>query len=249
MFLRGRGRRGDSLARGAPYAVRVLRLVGFFVGVLLLLKLLQTVPVIGGWFHGFIGFWLAALLLAFVLSRAFEWLTRRGKLASQVRALGAVESPHNQGKLGSLLLGNGLAARAYPYLQRAAAGEPELADWHYRLGLAALELGRERDALAALGRASAIDEEYAYGGVQLALSRAHLQAGELQAAFDAAQRFERNHGPNPESAFRRALALKRLGRSDEAKRAFREVNQLAGRAAKFQRAGNRRWVWRAWIRA
>ena len=46
------------------------------------------------------------------------------KLKNEIRALGAVESAHNQGKLGSLLLARGRAKKALEPLEKAAAGEP-----------------------------------------------------------------------------------------------------------------------------
>jgi tetratricopeptide (TPR) repeat protein len=226
---------------------RVLRLLGFLVAVIVLLNLLKAVPGIGGWFHGLLGFWLVAILLAIALSRATEKLQRVRRFASQLHALGHVESPHNHGKLGSLLSANGRPAAALPHLERACAGEPEVAEWRFRRGLALLALGRAPDAITALESAAAIDEEHAYGGVQLALARAHSEARNADAALGALDRFDRNHGPNPESAFRRGLALKLAGRANEAREALAQVGELARRAARFQRPQNRRWVLRAWL--
>jgi len=225
----------------------VLRLVGFFVACVVVLHLLSYVPFVGGLFHSLIGFWVAAIVVA----GAASWLAEHGlqsrKLRHSIVALGHVETPHNQGKLGSLLASHGRFARALPHLERAAAGEPEVAEWHHRRGMALLALRRTGEALDALRRAAALDAEHAYGATQLGLARAHATLGDGEASLAALDIFERNHGPSPESAYWRALAHKRAGRRDEAARSLREVSRLAAEAARFQRKRQRIWVLRSWL--
>lgn len=223
------------------------RLAAFFVSVFVLVALLRAVPGVGGWFGGFWSYWLVAIALSYGLTRAGVRLGARRRLGTQMRALRDVESAHNQGKLGALLLAHGSSARALPHLERAAAGEPDVPEWSYRLGQALLARRRAREAVAALERAATLDEEHAYGGVQLALAAAREAAGDVEGALDALATFERNHGPSPESAFRRGRALRAAGRRDEARAAFGEVAELARRAAGFQRSRNRPWVVRAWL--
>jgi tetratricopeptide (TPR) repeat protein len=223
----------------------MVRLAGFFVCVFALVALLRVVPGIGGWFGGFWSYWLVAIALSYALTHAGVRLASRRRLSAQLRALGDVESAHNQGKLGALLLAHGRAGRAVAHLERAAAGEPDVPEWSYRLGQALTARGRPREAVAALERASALDEEHAYGGVQLALAAARESAGDREGALLALAVFERNHGPSPESAYRRGRALRAAGRRDEARAAFDEAVELARRAARFQRARNRRWALRA----
>ena len=130
-----------------------------------------------------------------------------------------------------LLLRHQMAARC--------TGEPELAEWRYRLGTALLACGRAGEALGELEAATDIDPEHAYGGVQLALARARLAGGDASRALEALDTFDGNHGASPESCYRRGQALRALGRREEARGCFRRVTQLAGRAARFQRAQNR----------
>mgnify|MGYP001609328133 CR=1 FL=1 len=223
----------------------MLRIIGFFIGVVLLLRVLQAVPFIGALFHGMLGFWLGAIVLALLASAVTEWFVQRRKLEHSTRALGHVESPHNQGKLGSLLAAHGKYARALPCLEFASAGEPEVAEWHYRRGTTLSALRRNDDALVALERAATIDEEHAYGGVQLALAEVYARRGNSERVLSALERFDRNHGPNPESCYRRAVELKRLGRRDQARACLRQVGELAAHAARFQRKANRAWVLKA----
>ena len=225
----------------------MLRLLGFFVLAYLLVSLLAGVPGIGWLFRGFFGFWLAAILLGVALTRLSELGVRRARMGSRMRELEAVDSPHNQGKLGSLLLGGGSAARAVPHLERAVEGEPESAEWRYRLGQALLRTGQGARAVEVLQAAAAIDEEHAYGGVQLALAEARLRNGDAAGALAALDTFDRNHGPSPESAYRRGIALRKLGRRDEAAASLRKVGELASRAAKFKQQENRGWVLRAFF--
>jgi len=226
-----------------------LRLIGFFVAVVVLMNVLRQVPGIGGLFHGFFAFWIVAILLSAALSRLSKAGLERHKYARQVRELGTVESPHNQGKLGSLLLASGRAKRAIPHLERAVAGDPETVEWHYRLGLALLRAGRAKDACVELGRVLELDDEYGYGAVQLRAAEAALIMGDAQAALTRLAVFERNHGPRPESAYWRGVAHKQAGDRAAAKQAFGEVSHLASEGARYQGSENRRWIARAaWSR-
>ena len=226
----------------------MLRLVGFFVLVLLALQVLRLLPFVGGFFRSsFLGFWLAAILVSFVLSRFATRALDRGRLQRQKRALGAVETPHNQGKLGALLLSSGDARRAIEPLRRAVAGEPRSVEWRYRLGSALLATGRADEALVELEQAAALNEEHAYGAVLLRQTAALERLGRDEEALAVLARFERNHGPSPESAYRRGRLLRALGRREEARESFRKVGKLAAQAAGFQRGEARGWAARAWV--
>ena len=224
-----------------------MRIVGYFLLVFVVLYVLRHVPGLGELFRiPFLGFIIASALVSFAIS----WSTVRAVDRRRARVLerelrGTVETPHNQGKLGSLLLAQGRASKAVPHLERASAGEPNLAEWHYRLGTAYLHSRRPADAVRSLERAATLDEEHAYGSVLLRLAQAQRAAGDPQASLATLQRFERNHGPNPESAFRRGLALKALGRRSEAMTALSEVSRLAAQAARFQKSQQRGYVVRA----
>jgi hypothetical protein len=225
----------------------VLRLVGFFAAVLLALALLRHVPVIGGIFHGLVGFWLVAIAAALAASKLTAVALERRGLDQQVRALGHVASPHNQGKLGSLYASRGRFARALPHLDQACAGEPDVAEWHYRRGTALLALGRAREAVEALQRAEEIDPRHGYGAIQVTLARALAAHGRGQAALGALDRFDLDHGPAPESAYWRGVVLKKLGRVPAARASLRRVAELAAIAPRYRRRENRAWIWRAWL--
>jgi len=227
----------------------VLRLVGFFVLVLLLTSLLGHLPWIGPLFRstGFLGILLSAALLSALLARWGERLLVARRTRGQLRALSAVESAHNLGKAGSLLLAQGRARAALGPLERAAAGEPEVAEWHYRLGLAHLRLGQLEPSRSALERCLALEEEYAYGAAQKRLVEVLQRLGLQEPSLRALDVLERNHGPSPESAYRRGLALRALGRKEEARAALAEVSGLARQATRYQRSEAASWNLRAFF--
>jgi tetratricopeptide (TPR) repeat protein len=225
----------------------VLKLIGFFVLALVLASVLGHVPVIGPVFRhgGIFSILITAALLSFVLTRASQHLLSARRLKSELRALEAVGNAYNHGKIGALYLARKRPRKAREHLALAAEGEPELAEWHYRLGLAELALGDHAAALAALERCLALDEEHAYGAASMRRAECLLALGRPEEALDALGVFERNHGPSPEHAFRRGRALRALGRRDEARRAFSEVGELARRATRYQRREAAWWALRA----
>jgi len=206
----------------------VLRLAGYILAVFALIWVLRLVPGLG-WLFGvpFLNFFLAAL----ILSALVGWWTSRAVAGRRTRNLlrdfGAVDTPHNQGKLGVLLLANGRASRALPHLERAAEGEADRAEWHYRLGVARLATRDARGAVTALERSITTDSEHAFGVPHLRLAEARLVAGDAQGSLAAAQEYEHGHGPTAESAFRRGLALRALGQRKDARAAFQSVGELA----------------------
>ena len=224
----------------------MLRLVGFFLVTLVALQVLRQIPLVGALFQiPFLGFWGAAILVSLAFSAGARAVVDGRRRRNLERSLGAVDTPHNLGKLGTMLLQQGRARRALTDLEAATAGEPEVTEWVYRLGQAHLRLGQAREAVVALGRAAQMDEEYAYGGVLLSLAEARRRAGDVAGALAALERFERNHGANPESAFRCGRALAALGRAEEARAAYTSVAGLAAGATKYQRRAARIWVLRA----
>lgn len=228
----------------------VLRLVAFFFACLVLLSLLRSVlggvPVIG-WILNvpFLGFWVVAVGLSALLARLGRDALDRRKRAELVRSLGAVDTPHNMGKLGSLLLAQGRSRRALEYLDQAAEGEPQVAEWHYRRGQARFNLRQLGPALESLQRALELDDEHAYGAVRMLEARCLLGLGQPEVALEALEILERYHGPSPESAYRRGVVLRSLGRREEARVALDEVAELARTAARYQRRASAGWVWRA----
>jgi hypothetical protein len=228
------------------YHSKVARLLGFFLLVVAAFVVLQKVPLFGALFRiPFFGFWLALILVSVVLSKFAKVAYDRRKLRALERELGAVETPHNQGKLGVLQANRGGHRRAIPCLERAIAGEPDFAEWHYRLGVSKLAVNDLEGARTALERVLQLNEDHAYGDALLRLAETSARQGEGESALASLARFEEHRGPNPESAYRRGRALGLLGRKDEARAALAEVGELAHRQARYQRRSTSRWVFLA----
>lgn len=227
----------------------MLRVIGFLVLAVLLANVLAHLPLVGPVFRstGIFGIWIAALLLSLAVTRLTAVTVRRRKDAHEVRRLEAVDSAYNGGKLGSLYLAQGRARRAIEPLQRAVAGEPEVAEWHYRLAQALAKTGDRDGALASIERCLALEEEHAYGQAQLQRAAWSLAAGRADDALEALATFERNHGPTPESAYRRGRAQRAAGNREEARRAFGEVAGLTAQAPGYQRRAALLWSLRAWF--
>ena len=224
------------------------RLIGFFALVLCALFVLRELPVIGALFRiPFVGFWLAAITVSLVATRLASLAVDRAKVRALERRLGAVETPHNQGKLGVLHASLRRHEQAVACLERAAAGEPEFTEWHYRLGISRLALRDLDGARRAFERALELCEDHAYGQALLRLCETQTRTGLGSEALAALVRFERARGPTPESAYRRGLALRLLGDGLAAKAAFDEVGTLARGLARYQQREGWRWSIRAWL--
>jgi len=225
----------------------VLRLIGFFVLAVLLASLLGHLPLVGPFFRhtGLLGVFVAAALLSFGLGRLGETFVRTRRLRAELQALGAVDSAHNRGKLGALLLAHGRAGAARAHLAAAVAGEPDSAEWRYRLGLAELAAGDPSAALAAFEACVARAEGHAYGQALLRQAECLQRLGRSEEALGVLARHERNHGESPEVLYRRGRTLARLGRKAEARAALARVGELAAQATRYQRAAARGWALRA----
>lgn len=241
---RKRSKRGTG---GLVTIGRVLRLIVFFVLAVALATVLGYVPFIGPLFRhtGLIGILVAAALLSAIVARVGQRLLTARKLRGELLALGAVGNAHTHGKMGALYLARGRPRAALEHLEQAAEGEPELAEWQYRLGLARLAVRQLEAALAAFERCVTLEEEHAYGAAQMRCAECLQRLGRHEQALDALRTYETNHGPSPEAAFRRGRVLRALGRKREARAAFAEVGELARHAARYQRREAGMWALRA----
>ena len=224
----------------------MLRLLGFFVVVFVALIVLRQLPFVGGIFQiPFVGFYLAAIVVSLVSARLGTRLVDRRKLQKSVSSLGEVDTPHNRGKLGALLAGQGKHREALPHLDVAWEHEDDVAEWAYRVGRSRLSLGDREGAAAALARAVELDEEHGYGEALRRLAEALTQAGAPDDALTRLERHDVIYGETPESAYLRGRAHQWLGDREAAKAAFAKAPGLVAGVAKYQREGARTWAMRA----
>ncbi len=218
-----------------------LQWIIFFVGALLLSSALGHVPGMGHIFGGIWGFWIVVFVLSAVTTRISARLFERGRLRRRISELGRVDTAHNQGKLGTVLLMHRSLRAAIPVLERAVAGEPDFAEWHYRLGSALRASGEPARAAAELETALKLAPAHAYGDVAIELSLARKALGDNAGALSALETCEREHGETVRSAYLRGSVLSRLGQRDRARAAFDEVGDIARRLPEFSRRGTLKW--------
>jgi tetratricopeptide (TPR) repeat protein len=227
----------------------MLRLLGYLGLTVVVYVVLVNIPFVGGAVGTvpLLGFFLAAMLVSAGLARFGEAALHRRRQHALMRELGAVDTPYNKGKLGLLLLQQRRFRAAARLLAEAAEAEPDSAEWQYRYGCALLGARRAEEAIGPLERAVAIDEEHAYGAAMMRLAEARLAAGRTEESLEALDGLDRNHGESPEGAYRRGLALRKLGRKDEARAAFSRVGHLAGDALGYQKRSSTVWSLRALV--
>jgi len=225
----------------------MLRLLGFIALTFVVYLLLTQIPFIGGIAGAvpILGIFLAAAIVSRLLAKWGSVAVHRSREKSLMRELGAVDTPHNKGKLGLLLLKQNQFKRAIPLLEDVVRVEPNSADWNYRLGSAYLGAKQTEQAVATLARCVELEEEHAYGAAMMRLAEAKLMLGDGEGSLEALGRVDLNHGPGPECAYRKGLAYKALGRKDEASKAFASVGQLASEAVGYQKKDATLWSFRA----
>jgi tetratricopeptide (TPR) repeat protein len=213
----------------------MLRLIGFFLLVIVTMQVLTILPVVGPLMQslGFFGFWFVAMFVGWYLNALGAGLLAKRKFSASVRELGNVDTPRNQGKLGVLLLESGKPRAAIEPLLVAYRAQPESQEWRYGLGRAYLAVSSYDDSAEHFQAVATLDASYGYGRVLLGLAEARIgtatetnQKG-ADIALQALDRHDQDRGANPESALLRGLAFKHLGRKDEARAAFETVGGLA----------------------
>ena len=225
------------------------QLVGFFLLTFAVLWVLRQIPGLSAIFGiPILGFFLAAILVSALFARVGSSMVDSRRFRRAAIQFGAVETPHNQGKLGALMLAAGRAKQAAEHLARAVAGEPDSLEWRYRYGLALLRSGRPAQAASEFDVVVARDEEYANGDMLLRLAQARQETGDPARALEALERHQRAQGDTPESLYRRALALRALRRSDEARAALAKISVVASKRASFQKRADSKWVMLSWFR-
>ena len=171
---------------------------------------------------------LAAIMGARTVARVPDWRDDRALFTSAV--LASPRSAKAQYNLGVLLLEEGDAAAALPYLQRGvaiASGDKASARMMSDLGVALMRLGRNDEAIRVLEEAHRIEPDR--GAVLLNLGNAYLRRGEAPRAlaqFEAALSIDPTYHA---ARMNRARVLTSLARADEAVAELERVTRDAPR--------------------
>lgn len=193
--------------------------------------------------------------LACVLAVSALWNTlgRRVQaartLARTLAGLERVDTPAMHGKRGAALLAAGRPRAALEALARARAGEPHEREWLWRNASALAAVRRDAEALREVEDLLARDATYAYGRARLLAARLAARLGRREAAVADCQRFERDHGEEPEALYELGAVLALSGERAAARQAFARAAALARSAARFKRRGAPWLVAKARLRA
>jgi tetratricopeptide (TPR) repeat protein len=193
------------------------------------LDLVTRVPLLG---------FLACVL---VVSALWNTVGRRVQaartLARTLASLERVDTPAMHGKRGAALLAAGRPRAALEPLARARAGEPREREWLWRHASALAAVGRDAEAVREVQELLGLDETYAYGRARLLAARLAARLGQREAAVAHCQRFERDHGEEPEALYELGSVLAASGERAAARQAFERAARLAHSAARFKRRG------------
>lgn len=111
--------------------------------------------------------------------------------------------------------------------EQAVKIDPSMADAHYQLGLIARQQGRLDDAIAHLRTAAAADDRLAQHEVWRDLGATLFQAGRIEEANAALEKFVSRREYDPEGLYWFGMVLKQTGRADQARNLFQRSIEAA----------------------
>jgi TolB-like protein/Tfp pilus assembly protein PilF len=131
------------------------------------------------------------------------------------------DNPIALGSVAAALSGLGKLQDALPFAERALALSPNVAQSHLILGGVLLRLGRLDEAITELDASDRLADAWLDHSMNLR-SIAHLRAGRLDHALDAAEKALRFR-PSPEPLIQGMLCLAKLNRWDDARHALHRL--------------------------
>ncbi len=129
--------------------------------------------------------------------------------------------------------------------EQAVKIDPQMADAHYQLGVIARQHGRVDVAIARLTTAASIDDRLAQSEVWRELGAAYFEAGKIEEARAALEKFIERREYDPEGLYWYGKTLKTLGREAEAQQMFERAIEAARTMPPHRRAQVRVWASRA----
>lgn len=124
---------------------------------------------------------------------------------------------------------------------RAVEIDPGETDAHHQLGCIALEQKRYEDARRHFAAAVALDNKHASSEVWRGLGAADLQLGRTEQALAELETYTARREFDPEGLYWTGIALKKLGRSGEARDAFQRAVEAARTAPPHRRRYTAAW--------
>jgi len=200
---------------------------------------------------------LVLLIVLYVLDRQFIGLTpsllRPFTVARKISRLrqDLHANPHDAAskmELARLLIERKKYLEAADLLEETKQRLPDSADLHAELGLCYLKLGELERGEAMMEQAVALNPRVKYGEPYLRLAEA-LAGVDPQKSLDYLERFRRENSSSCEAYYVLGELYRRLGRPEDAKRAYRETLALYRSLPKYSRKKQRKWALLAKLKA
>jgi tetratricopeptide (TPR) repeat protein len=144
--------------------------------------------------------------------------------------------------LGLIYQQRGQMAEAKASFRRAVEIDPDETDAHYQLGRIAREEGRLADAINHFDPVVRRNPEHSQGEIWLEIGRAYFQAGQLEDARAAFERFLEKRPSDAEGHYRYGLALHMLGRAEEAADEMRACIEAVKTSPAFKYRTEKHWM-------
>lgn len=144
--------------------------------------------------------------------------------------------------LGLIYQHRGQYGEAKAEYERAVEIAPDEPDAHYQLGRIAREEGRLADAIRHFDAVVTQDPSHNQNEVWREVGRAYIQAGQFEDALGALERFLDKRPTDAEGRYHYALALYRLGRTDDAAGQMRAVIENVKTAPAYKYRAEKHWM-------
>jgi len=144
--------------------------------------------------------------------------------------------------LGLIYQQRGQLGEAKERFARAIEIDPDETDAHYQLGRIAREQGRLADAITHFEAVVQRDPEHSQNEVWREIGRTYFEAGQLEDARAAFERFLTKRPSDAEGHYRYGLALKRLGRGDDAASEMRACIEAVRTSPTYKYRAEKHWM-------
>jgi len=144
--------------------------------------------------------------------------------------------------LGLIYQQRGQLAEAKERFARAIEIDPDETDAHYQLGRIAREQGRLVDAITHFEAVVQRDPEHSQNEVWREIGRTYFEAGQLEDARAAFEQFLAKRPSDAEGHYRYGLALKRLGRGDDAASEMRACIEAVRTSPTYKYRAEKHWM-------
>lgn len=190
------------------------------------------------------------LVILYVLERRYIGLTpslwRPFQLHSKVRKLRDElrANPHAASakfELARILMQQKKFAEALPLLQQIEPVMEDSADFHMEIGTCHLKLGSLSQGETYMLQAIQLNPRVGYGDPYLRLGEAHA-ATEPEKAIEWLEQFRQTYSSSCEAYYRLGILYQQLGRTEDAKQAFRETLEIYRTLPKYNKRKQRKWA-------